>query len=97
MPSVVKISRLNSSRKLGPRHGPARSPNNSSRSYASTHEIGIDFSHTKKTQKLEKKNEKGEEIMQHKEYTCTSVRTGKSVVTVIKFAGLVNVRSGLTV
>ena len=37
--SRMKSSRLDSLRKLGPRHGPVRSPNNSSRSYGHNYEI----------------------------------------------------------
>ena len=58
MPSLVKISGLNSSRKLGPRHGPARSPNNSSRSYAPTHEIDTELANEKTEKNWRKSEEK---------------------------------------
>ena len=54
----MKISRLNSSGKLWPRHGQARSPNNSSRSYAPTDKIDTGFARRKKTEKLKKSQNK---------------------------------------
>ena len=44
----MKSSRLDSLRKLGPRHGPVRSPNKSSRSYAHSHEIGASLPQLRK-------------------------------------------------
>ena len=41
-------------RKLGPRHGPVRSPNNSSGSHAHNHEIGTKLPQLRKIEKIRK-------------------------------------------
>ena len=52
----MKSSRLDSLRKLGPRHGPVRSPNNSSGSHAHNHEIGTNLSQLRKNRENTKKS-----------------------------------------